>query len=272
MSTYITEEIIRETFKNKIKKYEKLHYRDFYVPILPENITLKDVSKTINIMIREGYTFLAAYKKYKEPKIMIMPIEKVFITDTYKRNPPGNKKLGQKERGIQNGIINEITINKNNILIDGYATYAIFRKNKEKFIPYKVANMNSSYTGSNKNVVSTESYTRSRQSIRNKLYVQQNGKCYICGKQTTLDINDRTKWKSHATVDHIIPLGKGGSNEISNCAIACRLCNHLKSDRFLTDELKREILRDSRNIPDDISPDEYFNKKKRKKKHRKTAV
>ena len=230
----ITADEIRNIFKNKIKKYEKLHYRDINLDLLPDNLTTEDISKILNIMIHKGYTFLAAYLKYKTPEVKLIPIEDVFISTHFKNNPPGKHKLKQKENGVLNGIINKVTINGNNILVDGYATYTLLRRNKEKFIPYKVQKSTIKYSPN-------ASWTR--QSVRNKLYVEQNGKCYICGKQTTLDITDEKKWAEHATVDHIIPLGKGGSNEISNCAIACRLCNHIKGDRILTPEVKEEIIK-----------------------------
>jgi len=46
--------------------------------------------------------------------------------------------------------------------------------------------------------------------------------CAICGKKIhSLD---------DLTVDHIIPLSKGGKNEIENCQLAHRKCNSMKKD------------------------------------------
>lgn len=51
------------------------------------------------------------------------------------------------------------------------------------------------------------------------LFHLQKGKCHWCKKRLTMD----TK-----TVDHIIPLSKGGSDNPSNLCIACRDCNSSK--------------------------------------------
>ena len=51
----------------------------------------------------------------------------------------------------------------------------------------------------------------------------KNGKrCAICGKKIkTLD---------DLTVDHIVPLGRGGKNVIDNCQLAHKTCNSMKND------------------------------------------
>lgn len=40
-----------------------------------------------------------------------------------------------------------------------------------------------------------------------------------------------------ATRDHYIPRSKGGSNRITNLVLACRRCNHKKSDRVSTEPI-----------------------------------
>jgi len=42
------------------------------------------------------------------------------------------------------------------------------------------------------------------------------------------------------TKDHVIPKSKGGKNTKDNLLPAHRICNHIKDDRDLTDELREE--------------------------------
>lgn len=58
------------------------------------------------------------------------------------------------------------------------------------------------------------------------VYARANGKCEICGKPV--------KFKK-MTVDHKIPLSKGGTNDLSNLQLAHLTCNRAKAD-MLTDE------------------------------------
>ena len=58
-----------------------------------------------------------------------------------------------------------------------------------------------------------------------------NGRCAICGKP--IDFNKMT-------IDHKIPLSKGGTNEISNLQPSCLGCNLMKAD-FTVTELAEQI-------------------------------
>lgn len=55
-----------------------------------------------------------------------------------------------------------------------------------------------------------------------RLYKAQKGKCYYCGKKVGKDY----------TIDHVIPLNRGGSNTPENIVIACRHCNCSKQDKL----------------------------------------
>lgn len=51
---------------------------------------------------------------------------------------------------------------------------------------------------------------------------ENNGKCHYCKER--FGINNLTK-------DHIIPLSKGGNNNIANIVPACRACNSSKGNK-----------------------------------------
>ena len=64
---------------------------------------------------------------------------------------------------------------------------------------------------------------------------RDNGICYICGCRTTKeDHHYRHGWftigDSYPTIDHVIPLAKGGTHTWDNVRLACRRCNSEKRD------------------------------------------
>ncbi|MBD8028157.1 HNH endonuclease [Ureibacillus sp. Re31] len=69
-----------------------------------------------------------------------------------------------------------------------------------------------------------------------KLYRKANGKCYICNCQC--DYNDYKVdgdsfivGETYPTIEHVIPLSKGGSHSWDNVKLACWKCNTLKGDK-----------------------------------------
>jgi 5-methylcytosine-specific restriction endonuclease McrA len=64
-----------------------------------------------------------------------------------------------------------------------------------------------------------------------RLLTLQDNICFYCGKIAS---------PTDANVDHVIPLSKKGSKDITNCVAAHVKCNDAKADRMPTDEeLKR---------------------------------
>lgn len=68
-----------------------------------------------------------------------------------------------------------------------------------------------------------------------ELYRRAQGVCYICGCVCDWnDFEDTGKAKicgdTYPSIEHIVPLSKGGKHTWSNVGLACRRCNYLKSD------------------------------------------
>lgn len=69
------------------------------------------------------------------------------------------------------------------------------------------------------------------------LYERDGGVCYICGKHcdwTDRETIDGTVicGNSYPSIDHVVPLAKGGLHEWSNVKLAHRHCNSVKSDNI----------------------------------------
>ncbi len=61
---------------------------------------------------------------------------------------------------------------------------------------------------------------------RELLWLKEGKKCHWCGRATRLCAESAD---DQATIEHIIPRYKGGTNEGSNLASACRLCNNRRA-------------------------------------------
>lgn len=108
-------------------------------------------------------------------------------------------------------IKSQLTVNQAGYLIDGYVDWKVLHDEHYKgyiktcMIPYEQDLSNN---------------RKARASITERMvYDKYNGRCYLCGEKVTF--ND-------FTIDHILPLAKGGINDIENMACCCKKCNHMK--------------------------------------------
>lgn len=64
------------------------------------------------------------------------------------------------------------------------------------------------------------------------VYAKFGGVCQICGKKTDWEsIDGRHIKRDYPTVDHIMPLSRGGTHTWDNIQLACMSCNAGKCDR-----------------------------------------
>jgi len=70
---------------------------------------------------------------------------------------------------------------------------------------------------------------------RNRIFVRDDWRCHICGRKVSKV--KKTPHPRAATLDHLIPLAKGGTHEPANVATACFECNCIKSDGVANDQL-----------------------------------
>lgn len=68
-------------------------------------------------------------------------------------------------------------------------------------------------------------------------HVKQHGKliCHYCGKKGLMHdakVHTKEEYKKLATVDHVVPLSKGGERyKSSNLVVSCWTCNQRKGDK-----------------------------------------
>lgn len=68
--------------------------------------------------------------------------------------------------------------------------------------------------------------------VKRILYIHANGKCAICGKPLQL---------REVSLDHHIPLSRGGVDDINNLEVTHVACNNIKSN-LLPEELSSELM------------------------------
>jgi hypothetical protein len=72
---------------------------------------------------------------------------------------------------------------------------------------------------------------------KRKLCEQQKWKCSLCGKK--LNSKLRSTHNMGVTIDHVIPVSKGGTGDLANLNAAHRICNIKKGNRSLGPEQLR---------------------------------
>ena len=74
---------------------------------------------------------------------------------------------------------------------------------------------------------------------KKKIMKAKGNKCIWCGCECTNDFQiiggQPQPLPKTATVEHIVPIAKGGQHNMNNVAIACFECNHKKTDMDLNE-------------------------------------
>lgn len=69
---------------------------------------------------------------------------------------------------------------------------------------------------------------RIEQSVRETVYRRAEWQCWYCGVEVVVEGNDAV---IGASIDHVLPLDRGGKHEIENFVTCCRRCNSAKRNR-----------------------------------------
>jgi 5-methylcytosine-specific restriction endonuclease McrA len=68
--------------------------------------------------------------------------------------------------------------------------------------------------------------------LRTILSERQNHRCAICGRATNLEKTS----KARATVEHVLPVCRGGRDHPDDCVMACWRCNQKRRDKVIPEE------------------------------------
>jgi hypothetical protein len=71
--------------------------------------------------------------------------------------------------------------------------------------------------------------------FRKRVFESDGYRCHICNKMTKKTAN--VPHPMAPTIDHLVPLAKGGTHEPINCRTAHFMCNSIKGDRLAGDQL-----------------------------------
>jgi hypothetical protein len=74
--------------------------------------------------------------------------------------------------------------------------------------------------------------SKEKRPIKAELMQKQNGLCAYCGRAMTVDRKHERRAR-FATIEHIVPIAGGGSNEPDNLMLCCRICNIVKGHSTL---------------------------------------
>ena len=75
-------------------------------------------------------------------------------------------------------------------------------------------------------VIMMKQYIKSKSEVRfskSNLYLRDQYKCLYCGNEFS---------RSHLTMDHVVPISRGGKTEWTNIVAACNPCNSTKGNRM----------------------------------------
>jgi 5-methylcytosine-specific restriction endonuclease McrA len=67
---------------------------------------------------------------------------------------------------------------------------------------------------------------RQRRNRRDRMFKQQEGRCWICGEQMRLDVD--AQHDEYPTFEHVRPQMAGGPNALKNLRLSHRVCNEVR--------------------------------------------
>ena len=214
-----------------IEEYKRTWKRDICLEKIPSKINENNIGNILRVAIRTGYGIITSCMVYcYTNKNKIVRLKNINIPK-YMTYPRDFKLKAKEDELLKTGKYKPIIVNSNLELLDGYATLLVLKQLGEEYII----------------VIKDDTHKAKREKgikeLRNYLYEKQNGLCYICCRPVIMDTTYE-KEDNFATVDHMLPLSKGGKTNSNNCRLCCKICNSLKSDIEFSERLRQNIIQE----------------------------
>lgn len=160
--------------------------------------------------------------------MVTMSIDEIRIPTMYTHTPPKKEKINKHMRYyVEYGQFkNKIVVTQKGILTNGYCDYIVAVACGMNTVQCEINTNKLRESQGGKRTTITR-----RQHKRKVIYKRQGGKCAICGK--LLQNDDCTSVKDYMTLDHILPVIRGGSNALKNLQGLCETCNKEKGSKLI---------------------------------------
>lgn len=203
INDYLFEQIILNTKERKDKVIYILIYKSGIKPMIVWGLTKESFLFEKGEIVANGFTFLIP-KEFSKDDLQFFPINTTLraLQIKFKKNI---KKIGVQESYSPLSLYVGWIINKLN---EGYTIEDLMRK-----IGYSRVTLRDY---SSRNLIDNKK--------RKKVLEKNDYKCVFC-KRGPPEV------KLH--IDHIIPVSKGGTNDLSNLQVTCASCNLTKSNEII---------------------------------------
>lgn len=179
--------------------------------------------------------------------INLCDIELPYI---FQNSPPSSKKVEERKRYFKRmGEFPKLIVRSDDHrLLDGYASYVAAKEMGKTKVEVTMLSPKESinYTTNVNQKHPKSSDSRKKKRIQNN----KGTRCYICGRKLYNKTDKEYDGTNEFTIDHKIPLFKGGTNTMDNMFPCCNVCNGLKGDFNYSRSLRNLIIAElrTRNI------------------------
>ena len=181
-----------------------------------------------------------------------MKLRDIELPTLFKNSPPSRTKVDDRKLYFKRmGEFPKIIIREdNNRLLDGYASYVAAKELGEKEILATFLTPEESIAY----FANSGKCTAGRPSKKSRLQSAKGNRCYICGRKLYEKTDRRYDGTNEFTMDHKIPLTKGGTNTMDNIFPCCNVCNGLKGEFTYSRSLRNIIIAElrTRNIKPEL--------------------